>query len=229
LRWQARRRSPNRLGIQYSADERPRPRVVGRLAALDRLHASELGRNRQARDTGAPRRSPATGLPPAGTRCPAGTRSSAGTRCRLGTRPPACTPSPAGTRSRLAVRFLAGGRFPAGARFSARARFLDFCCLRARFPATAPWPAIGQSPAGAVRPAVGLAPDYPRSPRQATTRSSMAPAPRPQATARTRSVPAPAAWLREPPLAEPGDHPQASPARTRPRKRPAGLGSSSRA
>jgi hypothetical protein len=193
LRWQARRRSPNRLGIPYSAGEKPRPRVVGRLAALDRLHATELGRNRQARDTGAARRSPAGGLPPAHTRSRAHTRSWAG------------------------ARFLAGAGFP------------EFRRPSVRFPATVPWPAIAQSPAGAVCPAAGLAPDYPHSPRQATARPSMAPDPRPRATARTRSARALAARLPDPPPAEPGGHPRASPARSRPRKRPAGLGSSSRA
>jgi hypothetical protein len=216
LRWQARRRSPNRLGIQYSAGERPRSRVVGRLAALDRLHATELGRNRHARDTGALRRSPAGGPPPAGTRSRAHTR-------RAHIRSPAGRPPPAGTGSLASARSRAAAHYPAGASFP------DFRRPGVRFPATVPWPAIAQSPAGAVRPAAGLAPDYPHSPRQATAHPPMALDPRPQATARTRLVPALAGRLPDPPPAEPGSHPRASPARHRPRKRRAGLGSSSRA
>ena len=75
MRRQARRRSPNRRGNRYSADERPKPRVAGHPAASDRLRVAESGRDRRTRDVGAPRHSPATVRPPAGARSLVGARS----------------------------------------------------------------------------------------------------------------------------------------------------------
>jgi len=218
MRRQARRRSPNRRGNRYSADERPKPRVAGHSAASDRLRVAESGRGRRTRDMGAPRRSPATVQPPAGTRSLTGARSRAGAR------------SPVGARFLAGVRSLAMARQAAGCRSSGfrspsfRRRSLRCPCFR--FPATVPWTATAQSLAAAVCLAAGLAPD---SACQATApRSSLAPSPRPRATATIRPAPAPAAFRSSgPPLASPGQA-RASPA-PRPRTRPGGLGSSSHA
>jgi hypothetical protein len=228
LRWQARRRSPNRLGNRHSAGERPMPHAVGSLAALDRLRSTELGQNRPDRDSGVPRpagaRSPADTRFPAGARSPAGARFPAGARSPADSRSPTGARSPADSRSRATAAWAADGRSP---RFGLPGcRSADSRCPGFRFPAMVRWPAIGQPPAAAACPAAGLAPDFPR---QARARRSMAPAPRPRAMARTRSVPGLAARLPDRPRAEPGGHPRESPARPRPRTRPGGLGSSSRA
>lgn len=224
MRRQARRRSPNRRGNRYSADERPKPRVAGHSAASDRLRVAESGRDRRTRDVGAPRHSPATVRPPAGARSRVDTRRPAGSRFLAGAR------SPVGTRFLAGVRSLATAPQAAGARSSGfrspsfRRRSVRCPCFR--FPATVPWTATAQSLAAAVCLAAGLAPD---SACQATApRSSLAPSPRLRATATIRPAPAPAAFRSSgPPLASPGQA-RASPV-PRPQTRPGGLGSSSHA
>ena len=216
MRRQARRRSPNRRGNRYSADERPKPRVAGHPAASDRLRVAESGRDRRTRNMGAPRRSPATVQPPAGTRSLTGARSRAGAR------------SPVGARFLAGVRSLAMARQAAGCRSSGfrspsfRRRSLRCPCFR--FPATVPWTATAQSLAAAVCLAAGLAPD---SACQATAPRSSS-SPRLRATATIRPAQAPAAFRSSgPPLASPGQA-RASPV-PRPQTRPGGLGSSSHA
>jgi hypothetical protein len=230
MRRQARRRSPNRRGNRYSADERPKPRVAGHSAASDRLRVAESGRGRRTRDMGAPRRSPATVRPPAGARSLTAARSRAGAHSPVGTRFLAGVRPPVGTRFLAGVRSLAMAPQAAGCRSSGfrspsfRRRSLRCPCFR--FPATVPWTATAQSLAAAVCLAAGLAPD---SACQATApRSSLAPSPRLRATATIRPVPAPAAFRSSgPPLASPGQA-RASPV-PRPQTRPGGLGSSSHA
>lgn len=230
MRRQARRRSPNRRGNRYSADERPKPRVAGHPAASDRLRVAESGRGRRTRDVGAPRHSPATVRPPAGARSPVGARSRVDTRRPAGSRFPAGARSPVGTRFLAGVRSLATAPQAAGARSSGfrspsfHRRSLRCPCFR--FPATVPLTATAQSLAAAVCLAAGLAPD---SACQATApRSSLAPSPRLRATATIRPAPAPAAFRSPgPPLASPGQA-RASPV-PRPQTRPGGLGSSSHA
>jgi hypothetical protein len=228
LRWQARRRSPNRLGNRYSAGERPRPHAAGRPAAPDRRLATGSVRVRPTRDMDAPRRSLAIVRPPAGSRSPAGAHSPADTRSLADTRSPATAPPTVDGHSQ---DFRCQGFRCQG--FRCRGfRCRGFHCPGFgrpgfRFPATVPWPATAQSPAAAC-PAAGLAPEAAAC--QATTpRPSMAPAPRLRATARTRSVRTLAARCPGPPQAAPGGHAQGSPARPRPRTRPGGLGLSSRA
>jgi hypothetical protein len=206
MRRQARRRSPNRRGNRYSADERPKSHAAGQAATSDRLRAAEWGQYRRTRDMDAPRRSPAAVWPPAGARSPAGTRFLAGVRSL------AMAPRAAGCRS-------SGFRSPSFRRRSLR-------CLCFRFPAAVPWQATAQSLAAAVCLAAGLAPD---SACQAKAPPScLAPPPRPRATATIRPAPAPAPFRSSgPPLASPGQA-RASPV-PRPQTRPGGLGSSSHA
>jgi hypothetical protein len=218
LRWQARRRSPNRLDNRYSAGERPRPHAAGRPAAPDRRLASGSVRVRPTRDMDAPRRSLAIVRPPAGSRSLADTRSPADTRSLADTRCPATAPSAVDGHSR-------GFRCP-GFRCPGF-RCPGFRCPGFRFPATVRWPATAQSPAAAACPAAGLAPDA--ACQAMAPRPSMAPAPRPRAMTRTRSARGLAARCPGPPQAAPGSHAQGSPARPRPRTRPGGLGPSSRA
>ena len=218
MRRQARRRSPNRRGNRYSADEKPKSRVAGHPATSGRLRVAESGRDRRTRDMGAPRRSPATVRPPAGAHSRAGARSRPGAHSPLGTR------FLAGVRS-LAMAPLAAGCRSSGFRSpSFRPRSLRCPCFR--FRATVPRRATAQSLAAAVCLAAGLAPD---SACQATApRSSLAPSPRLRATATIRPAPAPAAFRSSgPPLASPGQA-RASPV-PRPQTRPGGLGSSSHA
>ena len=121
MRRQARRRSPNRLGNRYSADERPMPHAAGQPAASDRLRVAESGRDRRTRDMSALHRFPATAWPPASARSLPGARS------------------PADTRSPAGGRFLAGARSPIGTRFLAGVRFLATAHRRLTVPrASAP-------------------------------------------------------------------------------------------
>lgn len=223
MRWQARRRSPNRLGNPRSAGERPKPHVAGPRAAPDRQRAMELNPHHPPQDLGWPRRSQATVPPAAGARSLCGGRSPADARSGHGTRSVARSRSPRGGRFPATARCQASGRSQAGTRSRAAGRCQALRFLPgARLPATVPWPAIAQSPAAGC-PAVGLAPDCAR--RAMAQGPPMAAAPR--LRARTRSVAALAARSQEP-----GDqphHPRASPARPRPRTRLGGLGPSSRA